>query len=162
MCRQLLQRRLTIAAPVLLAASAFAALATGAQAQNLVARFFDGVCYSRIYAADHLARHPRQRVAHIWFVEDPAMPPDGDRFALRFGFTLTDGGSYTSVAYCAADGRCSTEGDGGRVQFTERGQNLLLSVVDYLIVEGADFSPDLAESDDREFQLFPSNPAECG
>lgn len=133
-----------------------------ALAQDIAERFADGTCYSRIYSADHLARHPGQKVAHIWFTADPTMRPDDYAVVLKFAFTLRDGRFYQSVAYCRADGFCGTEGDGGRIQFTGRGQNLRMSIIDYLIVEGDDFSPDLMQSDDRVFLLYTAARAECG
>lgn len=38
----------------------------------------------------------------------------------------------------------------------------MMSIVDYLVVEGADFSRDLSQSDDRAFLFYPSGPAYCG
>ncbi|MEO1114042.1 MAG: hypothetical protein AAFY05_16975 [Pseudomonadota bacterium] len=147
-------------ASALVAAGLLAGTET-ALAQDVAARFAGGSCFSRVYSADHLARHPGQKVARIWFAADPAMPGQDGTTALRFAFTLRDGRFYQSAAYCRADGSCSTEGDGGRIQFTGRGQNLRMSIVDYLIVEGDDVSPDLMQSDDRVFLLYPAVPAEC-
>ncbi|WP_306141992.1 hypothetical protein [Roseibium sp. MMSF_3412] len=133
-----------------------------AEAQDIAERFADGVCYARTYSADHLAEHPGQKVARIWFTADPDMRPDGYAAVLKFAFTLRDGRFYQSFAYCRADGFCGTEGDGGRIQLTGRGQNLRMSIVDYLIVEGDDFSPDLMQSDDRVFLLYPGPASACG
>jgi len=148
-------------AAVLVTAGPIAGLGI-ANAQGFVERFADGSCFARVYSADHLARHPGQKVARIWFSADPTMRPDGYAVVLKFAFTLRDGRFYQSFAYCGANGFCGTEGDGGRIQFTDRGQNLRLSIVDYLIVEGDDFSPDLMQSDDRVFLLYPAAAAECG
>lgn len=145
----------------LIAIGAVAGMET-ANAQGLAERFADGACYARIYSADHLASHPGQKVARIWFTVEPGMRPDGYAAVLKFAFTLRDGRFYQSVAYCGADGICVTEGDGGRIQFTSRGQNLRMSIIDYLIVEGDDFSPDLMQSDDRVFLLYTAARAECG
>ncbi len=153
---------LKTATVALLAAGAFATLSSTAIAASLAERFETGACYSRAYSADHLGNHPQQLVARIWFVADPSLGVSPDGQALRFGFILRDGRRYDSVAYCRADASCATEGDGGRIQFTDRGPNLRMSIVDYLVVEGADFSPDLSQSDDRVFLLYPSNPAGCG
>nr|WP_319384504.1 hypothetical protein [uncultured Roseibium sp.] len=133
-----------------------------AEAEGFAERFADGTCYSRVYSADHLAGHPRQKVARIWFTADPALHPGDYAVVLKFAFTLRDGRFYQSFAYCRADGSCATEGDGGRIRFTVRGQNLRMSIVDYLSVEGDDFSPDLMQSDDRVFLLYPAARAECG
>lgn len=132
-----------------------------AAAANVSERFAPGDCYARTYSAAHLAEHPRQRVAHIWFTHEPSLGSSPDRFALRFGFSLRDGRSYESVAYCGVDGRCAVEADGGRIQFADRGRSLLMSVTDYLVVEGRDFSPNLMDSDDRAFLLHSSEPAAC-
>ncbi len=137
-------------------------LAGAAYAMSLSDRFSAQACYARTYTADHLTKHPRQLVAHIWFLNTPSAATGNDRLALEFGFRLRDGRAYSSFAYCSTDGRCATEGDGGSVQFTDRGENLRLSVIDYLVVEGADFSPDLSQSDDRVFLLYPAATRVCG
>lgn len=148
-------------AGVLTTAGLFAGM-EAAVAQDIADRFSGGSCFSRVYSADHLAKHPGQKVARIWFAADSTMPREDGTTALRFAFTLRDGRSYESVAYCRADGFCGTEGDGGRIQFTGRGENLRMSIVDYLIVEGNDVSPDLMQSDDRVFLLYPAATAACG
>lgn len=157
----LLNARWTALAATLATAGLFTGPET-AEAQGFAERFAGGACYSRVYSADHLAGHPGQKVARIWFTADPTMRPDDYAIVLKFGFTLRDGRFYQSFAYCRADGSCGTEGDGGHIRFTLRGQNLRMSIVDHLIVEGDDFSPDLMQSDDRVFLLYPAPRAECG
>lgn len=137
-------------------------LASAAHATSLSDRFSAHACYARTYSPDHLAKHPRQLVAHIWFLNAPSAATGSNQLALQFGFRLRDGRAYNSFAFCSTDGRCATEGDGGSVQFTDRGENLRLSVIDYLVVEGADFSPDLSQSDDRVFLLYPAATGACG
>ncbi|WP_422041394.1 hypothetical protein [Roseibium sp.] len=158
--RSFVARRKALAG-TLATAGLFAGLET-AEAEGFAERFANGACYSRVYSTDHLAAHPGQQVARIWFTADPTMRPDDYAIVLKFAFTLRDGRFYQSFAYCRADGSCGTEGDGGRIRFTLRGQNLRMSIVDYLIVEGEDFSPDLMQSDDRVFLLYPAPQAECG
>ncbi|MET1415917.1 hypothetical protein ABVF61_26840 [Roseibium sp. HPY-6] len=144
------------------AAIAGTGLAGVADAMRLHDRFSAQPCFARTYTASHLANHPKQLVAHIWFLDAPSATTGNNQLALQFGFRLRDGRAYSSFAYCSTDGFCATEGDGGSVQFTDRGTNLRLSVVDYLIIEGADFSPDLSQSDDRVFLLYPAARGDCG
>lgn len=146
-----------IFAPALVLGSPITASAAG-----LTERFFPGACYARAYTRAHLLDHPNQRVTQIWFAPGPASGGHTQRLPLRFGFTLRDGRNYSALAYCQANNRCAIEGDGGRITFADRGENLRMSVDDYLIVEGAtDFSPDLAQSDDRVFLLYPSHRSAC-
>ena len=161
MDRKPIPKPIKIALVGLMATGAFLGPGQTASALSLTDRFAGGACYSRNYSADHLAKHPRQLVAQIWFSADTAQETSQTLLALRFGFTLRDGRRYGSTVYCEANAQCVTEGDGGRMRFTDRGENLRMSIIDYLVVEGADFSPDLSQSDDTVFLLYPSDPANC-
>lgn len=151
---------LTLAAPAASAADSF-------YAKFIAER--DGVapCYARTYDAKHLAAHPRQKVIHFFVTHSDAegmTPPK--TFDLSFGFRLKDStDSFSSEAGCAAEGDgaiCSAEGDGGHFRLTPRPDGLLVTVEGRLALEGAEsFSPDLMESDDREFRLYLSPASEC-
>ncbi len=124
-------------------------------------------CYARTYDAKHLAAHPQQKVEHFFVIRsdgDQGKPPK--TFDLSFGFRLKESSdSFSSLAGCAAKGdgaTCSVEGDGGHFRLTPRPDGLLVTVVDYLAIEGTEsFSPNLAESDDRAFRLYPAAATEC-
>jgi hypothetical protein len=125
-------------------------------------------CYARTYDAKHLAAHPKQKVVHFFVTRsdvDQGKPPK--TFDVSFGFRLKDStDAFSSLAGCAAKGdgaTCSVEGDGGHFRLTPRPDGFLVTVVDYLAIEGMEsFSPDLAESDDRDLRLYASPASECG
>lgn len=124
-------------------------------------------CYARTYDEKHLAANPKQKVIHFFVTQSNAedlAPPK--TFDLAFGFLLRDSSdSYTSEAGCAAKGDgavCAVEGDGGHFRLTPRPDGLLVTIEGRLELEGMEsFSPDLAESDDREFRLYESPDNEC-
>jgi hypothetical protein len=125
-------------------------------------------CYARTYDPKHLAAHPKQKVVHFFVTRSDAeqgKPPKS--FGLSFGFRLRDStDSFTSEAGCAAKGdgaACSAEGDGGEFRLTPREDGLLVTVVERLELEGMEgFSPNLMDSDDREFRLYASPASACG
>lgn len=125
-------------------------------------------CYARTYDPEHLAAHPKQKVVHFFATRsaaDQGAPPKS--FDLSFGFRLRDStDSFSSEAGCAAKGDgavCSAEGDGGQFRLTPRPDGLLVTVVERLELEGMEgFSPDLMQSDDREFRLYLSPARACG
>jgi hypothetical protein len=156
----------TIAAAVLAAPAASAA--DSFYATYIAERGGVTPCYARTYDQKHLAAHPGQKVVHFYVTHSDAehlKPPKS--FDLSFGFRLKDStDSFSSEAGCGlkADGAvCSAEGDGGQFRLTPRPDGLLVTVVGRLQVEGMEsFSPDLAESDDRDLRLYSSPPRECG
>ncbi|MEO5806576.1 hypothetical protein [Devosia sp.] len=111
-----------------------------------------GGCYIRNYDATHLAAHPKQLVMQVNLELSPDQAFD-NRTTLYFEFTLRNGHVYGADAYCTASGTCSLEGDGGTFAIAKSGKGIKLSVGDFLELEGEDFSPDLAKSDDRVFLL---------
>ena len=120
-----------------------------------------GSCYSRVYDRAHLASHPDQLVTEIHLGSSTIADPGFDGTLLEFGFTLRGGNRYSAVAYCERNG-CGLEGDGGNFALARDGNALQLSVGDFLALEGArDFSPDLTESDDTVFLLYPSRASAC-
>lgn len=157
-----------LAAIALVIAAAPAANAAGSfYAAYIAERDGAAPCYARTYDRKHLAAHPKQKVVHFFVTRsdiDQGKPPK--TFDLSFGFRLRDStDSFSSLAACAAKGEgatCLVEGDGGGFRLTPRPDGLLVTVVDFLAVEGMEsFSPDLAESDDREFRLYASPASEC-
>jgi hypothetical protein len=114
-----------------------------------------GGCYIRQYDAAHMRSHPNQVVRQINLELSPDQDA-GKRTVLYFEFTVRDGARYGADAYCTANDRCSLEGDGGDFSLRDEGKAIRLSVGDFLALEGdEDFSPNLADSDDRVFLLNP-------
>ncbi|MCB1500681.1 MAG: hypothetical protein KDK07_12985 [Bauldia sp.] len=124
-------------------------------------------CYARTYDKAHLSAHPDQKVRQFFATANAAEGRDGDgAFYLAFGFVLRDSDErFSSEARCTPRGdgaACQTEGDGGSFTLAPRPDGVLLEVDDFLAVEGPEtFSPDLAESDDRAFRLYPSEAGAC-
>ena len=130
----------------------------------------DGVipCFARIYDADHLSAHPRQRVTHFFLrhseVED-LTPPES--FDVVIGYRLkgsTD--TFVTEAGCGAedDGAdCSAEGDAGSFKLAPHPEGVLVVIDDRLYLEGrVSWSPDLAkDGDDSPILLKPSPTADC-
>jgi len=160
--------RITVAIAIIAAAAPAAVAADSFYATYIAERGGAAPCYARTYDGKHLAAHPKQKVVHFFLRQsdaDQGAPPKS--FDLSFGFRLRDStDSFSSEAGCAAKGDgavCSAEGDGGQFKLTPRPDGLLVSVVERLELEGMEsFSPNLAESDDREFRLYPSPASECG
>jgi hypothetical protein len=127
-----------------------------------------GACHARTYDAAHLAAHPRQTVTRF-FVGDPgaewrATLAAGE-IAVLFGFELQGRSSvYTGIAVCEpAESRvqCAIEGDGGSFTLEANGDGLRV-VATRVQVEGAtDFSPDIAQADNRVMLLRPAQASDC-
>jgi hypothetical protein len=159
-------RKLVTAALLLAAASPVHAAGTFYDRYVIGA---DGIppCYARTYTGEHLAEHPRQKVTEFFLTGsavDDGRPPRS--FTMDFGFRLKGSSDvFGAVAVCAARGdgaTCLVEGDGGGFTLTPRPDGLLVTVEERLEVEGAEsFSPDLHDSDDREFRLYASAPEVC-
>lgn len=130
-------------------------------------------CYSRIYDAEHLSKHPAQRVARVEIdmskenVSGKPNTPEG--FELGIGFMLRDKPDwYTGLAICKArdsDISCFIEGDGGRFELTAPSPDAVrLETGDYgiAIEGGADFMEiSGTKGDDRAFVLNRAPRAEC-
>ncbi len=157
---------------IALALLAAALPAGGASAAGFYDRYVlgpDGIppCYARVYDRDHLAGHPRQKVTHFFVTygeDDTGRPPKS--FDMAFGFLLKGSRDvFTGLARCMVKGdgaACLVEGDGGAFTLTPRPDGLLVSVNGRLEIEGVDsFSPDLHESDDRDFRLYASTAELC-
>jgi hypothetical protein len=122
-----------------------------------------GQCYSRVYDAAHMDGHPDQLVTEIHLGPSTMTDPDPDFTGtmLDFGFTLRRGSQYSVTAYCLTN-HCSLEGDSGHFWLAEDGEALRLSIDDFVTLEGRDdFSPDLADSDDKVFLLYPAKAGAC-
>jgi len=119
------------------------------------------------YNAEHLAKNPKQKVIHFFVTKSEAehmAPPK--TFDVAFGFRLKDStDAFSSEAGCSAKGDgalCSAEGDGGQFSLTPREDGLLVTIVGRLELEGMkSFSPNLADSDDRELRLYTSPADQC-
>jgi hypothetical protein len=137
--------------------------AAGPAQAGLIDQHFGGGtgCYSRVYDRGHLSQHPNQLVTEIHLGASSIIDPAYAGTLLEFGFTLRGGASYGVTAYCLANG-CSLEGDSGSFRLAEDGKGLLLSVDDFVTLEGeTGFSPDLADSDDTVFLLYPARAGAC-
>ena len=129
----------------------------------------DGVppCHARTYGDAHLAAHPDQIVTRFHLTRSDYDDGGSARsFAVTFGFALKDRqGAFTGHASCRDRGdgaTCLVEGDGGAFVLAPRPDGILVSVEGRLEVEGTDgFSPDLHDSDDREFRLYVAGPEAC-
>lgn len=150
-------------------APAAAAVTDATIAQDAAARLSaTGACYSRDYDAAHLAAHPRQTVTHFHVgdagAEWRAVQPPG-RITIAFGFRVTGKPDlYSGVASCAPAGNavsCEIEGDGGSFTVEPDGDDMRV-VASRIEVEGErDFSPDLAQADNRVMVLHPAASAAC-
>jgi hypothetical protein len=153
---------------VLLSAAPAASAADSFYATYIAERGGITPCYARTYDPKHLAAHPKQKVVHFFLTQSEWEDMDPPKaFNVHFGFRLKNSDdTFSSEAGCAAKGDgaiCSAEGDGGQFSLSPRPDGLLVTVVGRLELEGMEsFSPDLAQSDDREFRLYPSPPGECG
>lgn len=156
----------------LLILSFIVAVPTAANAETFYDRYIigpDGIppCYARTYTAEHLAAHPRQKVTQVFLVRsdvDDGRPPKS--FDVGFGFRLKGSRDvFAAEAGCVARGdgaTCTVEGDGGGFTLAPRPDGLLVSVDQRLELEGMEsFSPNLYDSDDREFRLYVSPPEAC-
>ena len=115
----------------------------------------EGGCFVRKYNPAHLRAHPDQVVTQI-SLETSRTQLDREHVILDLEFTTRRGSHYSALAFCTRDDRCSIEGDGGSFTLRRTGPQIRMSVGDFLAVEGdRDFSPNLAESDDRVFLLNP-------
>jgi hypothetical protein len=150
-----------------------AALApTGAAADS----FYDRIaerggaipCFARIYDADHLSHHPRQRVTHFFLRHsevDDLTPPES--FDVVIGYKLKGSAdSFVTEAGCAAEGAdadCGAEGDAGSFRLAPHPEGMLVVIDDRLHLEGhVSFSPDLAkDGDDSPILLRPSPTSDC-
>ncbi|MBN9023347.1 MAG: hypothetical protein J0H08_14920 [Rhizobiales bacterium] len=124
-------------------------------------------CYARTYGADHLVDHPRQVVTRFYVTRSEYDEAGSARaFDVAFGFTLrTMGGAFVGYASCRAKGdgaACVVEADGGGFTLSPRPDGLLVSVDGRLEIEGSlGFSPNLHDSDDREFRLYADDQEAC-
>ncbi len=133
--------------------------------------FFDpeaggSTCYLRRYTADHLTKHPDQRVAAIGLA---LYPEASDQIILNLYVKLRPGTVRAlGSAYCDQDGgglNCHLEGDAGRFSMTlaKNGALRLTVAPRGISFEGAtDFITLSGTSgDDRVFLLPPLDAADC-
>lgn len=161
-----------------------AVMAAGALAQSIepgkegeLANFLDPepgarVCFGRVYSAEHLGRHPRQKVTEVgfrltYFRHDPdEFAPKGQRNYYFSMSAKTRGSARTlkALGECGPNGGsigCGVECDGGGVSVTRRpGDRILVSLGEggrIRMTEGCseeENAVDLeAGEDDREFLL---------
>ncbi len=125
-------------------------------------------CYARDYSADHLARHPDQRVTALRLAPAERQPADTwPPVRLRVDLRGPGGGAAEALAYCEniADALyCLLEGDAGAFSLAVRGDpkegTILLSVGrDGVALETAsDFVLlEANRGDDRTFILRPGS-----
>lgn len=136
---------------------ALAVLAGPASAGVVEGMFeIEGGCFVRKYDAAHMRSHPNQVVTQI-SLDTASQQPERAWMILDLEFSIANGTQYRAQAYCSReDDICSIEGDGGSFELSRKGPQVRLSVGEFLAIEGeTDFSPNLAESDDRVFLLDP-------
>jgi hypothetical protein len=127
-------------------------------------------CYARAYTADHLARHPDQRVTAMRLAPAPRQPTDSwPPVRLRVDLRGAGGGAAEALAYCEnlADALyCVLEGDAGAFSLVARGDRkdgaILLSVLrDGIALETASDLV-LLEADRGDDRTFLLRPRSCG
>lgn len=130
-------------------------------------------CYSRTYDAEHLAKHPAQRVARIEVEMSrdnvSGKPNTPDAFELGVGFMLRDKPDwYTGLAICKSrdrDASCFIEGDGGRFEIKAAAPDQIrVETGDYgIAIEGKKDFMEISgkDGDDRAFILSRAPRAEC-
>lgn len=127
-----------------------------------------GACYARTYDAAHLAAHPRQTVTRF-FIGDPgaawrASQAPGEIVVL-FGFELLGRSNlYTGVAVCEPTEnhvQCAIEGDGGNFALAANGDGLRVTATRVQVEGATDFSPDIAQADNRVMLLHPAQSSQC-
>ena len=127
-----------------------------------------GACHARSYDDAHLAAHPQQTVTRF-FLGDPGAewraqqtPP---QFNVAFGFQLKGhADTYSAVAICTAENdgaACDIEGDGGHFSVRPSGEDLRVEVTRIEVEGPNDFSPDLAQADNRVMLLHAAAASDC-
>jgi hypothetical protein len=113
----------------------------------------EGGCFVRKYDPAHMRSHPDQMVTQI-SLETSSTQLDREHVILDLEFSIRQGTQYSALAFCTRTDRCGIEGDGGTFTLQRVGQQIRLTVGSFLAIEGdTDFSPNLADSDDRVFLL---------
>jgi hypothetical protein len=142
-----------------------ATLAAGPlSAQSPTDRMFPdpSTCYARTYSADHLAKHPQQRVTEMQLVQDTQAEGPFLSLWLRVSLRGPQGGQAEALASCENTSSvlyCTMEGDAGGFQAEEaKNGNVLVSVSSL----GMGFETDRGfvtlernAGDDRSFILRP-------
>jgi hypothetical protein len=137
------------------------------------------VCYARIYSQEHLAQHPKQKVAEIQFRltyyrhEPDDYAPQGQR---NYYFEVLvrlrgEKDTMTSMGECTPNGSsifCGVDCDGGGVEVTRRPPDkILVSLVEMgrlRMTNGCDESDSVdleARKDDKEFLLTKTDDPSC-
>jgi hypothetical protein len=127
-----------------------------------------GVCYARTYDAAHLAAHPRQTVTRF-FVGDPGAAwraaQEAGGVTVLFGFEIVGRtGSYSGIAICEPAEtiiQCGIEGDGGSFTLEPEGDDLRVIIARVEVEGPRDFSPDIAQADNRVMLLRPAQSSDC-
>jgi hypothetical protein len=146
------------------ALAGLAALASPALAQGPWDQIFPDPesCYLRSYTADHLTRHPQQRVTRITLAAVPDAPTDPlPAVKLRVDLRGPDGGTAEAVAYCEEVPdrlSCGMEGDAGVFTVTSTREDAILVAVGpdgmALETDRGFVTLDAERGDDRRFLLW--------
>jgi hypothetical protein len=147
-------------------------------------------CFGRVYDADHLRRHPKQRVTTFFLSRDFASDPGAEEvFTTREELLDIDGdnglalinayvrfrdrpGTFYNVLACMRyEGtvRCGIDCDGGMFKLRTAGKSLLLDNEGFVVTGGCgapDDERDLSDyvkpgEDDRVFRLDPQPLPQC-
>ena len=139
--------------------------AATAGAQSPQDQMFPGPdsCYGRSYSADHLAKHPAQRVTQIAISPDFAIAAPVLGVHLTLSLRGVPGGAFEAYAACENEGGhtlyCGMEGDAGGFQITPAKKGGILITVSSLgmgFENDAGFATlDRDTGDDRSFLLQP-------
>jgi hypothetical protein len=138
-------------------------------------------CYRRVYDAQHLRDHPRQKITEMLFLlrvvgydkQGGFVAKDPDRIAYNFAISLkrrSDSQALREGGDCLGDksAECVVDCDNGGViiENSSNGQGLLLRLMDGGIAFGAqcDLKPGLwvkPDADDKAFLLEPAPSEFC-
>lgn len=155
----------------LIAAGLGAGTAIAPAAASVIQTYFNAAkggpsCYARHFDAEHLRKHPRQRLLSMTLAGTRGEAGQRE-IELRYAFRLKTGPDiFAGLVVCAERGSglsCEVEGDGGDFKVTPADGGLKLTVGERWEVEGErSVSPDLARGgDDRVVLLQPAPMSAC-
>lgn len=133
-------------------------------AQSPTDRLFPvpSTCYARSYSADHLAKHPQQRVTKMALVQDRQAGGPFLNLWVRVTLRGAAGGEAEALASCENTSSvlyCTMEGDAGGFQIEEaKGGAVLVSVSSLGMgfeTDSGFVTLDRTSGDDRSFLLRP-------
>ena len=119
-------------------------------------------CYARTYSADHLAKHPQQRVTKMALVQDHQAAEPFLSLWVRVTLRGASGGAAEALASCENTSSvlyCTMEGDAGGFQIEKAKGGAVLVTVSSLGMgfetDSGFITLDRTAGDDRSFILRP-------